>query len=185
MFSDDSCFNLWYHDGRIRVRRYAGERHLPECIIERHSGRTPAVMVWGAIAYHGRSQLLRIVGILNSNRYISEVLQPQAVPFLQRLPGAVFQQDNDRPHIARTVQSFFATRQVQLLPWPAYSPDMSPIEHVWDFLAPRPVASADELWVRIQIIWNALPRADIQNLFDFTPRRVAALIALRGGYTKY
>ena len=48
---------------------------------------------------------------------------------------------------------------------------MWPIEHVWDFVGrrlardPRPDASADELWVRIQIIWNALPQADIQNLF--------------------
>ncbi|GFW23574.1 transposable element Tcb2 transposase [Trichonephila clavipes] len=62
VFSDESRFNLWHHNGRIRVRRYAGERHIPECIIERHSRRTPGVMVWGAIAYHGRSQLLRIVG---------------------------------------------------------------------------------------------------------------------------
>ncbi|KFM62616.1 Transposable element Tc1 transposase, partial [Stegodyphus mimosarum] len=153
VFSDESRFNLWYHDGRIRVRRYAGERHLPECIIERHSGRTPGVMVWGAIAYHRRSQLLRIVGNLNSNRYIREVLQPEAVPFLQSLPGAVFQQDNARPHTARIVKSFFAAQQVQLLPWPACSPDMSPIEHVWDVIGrrlardPRPVASADELWL--------------------------------------
>ncbi|GFW15964.1 transposable element Tcb2 transposase [Trichonephila clavipes] len=91
VFSDKSRFNLWHHDGRIRVRRYAGERHIPECISERHSGRTPGVGVWGAIAYHGRSQLLRIVGNLNSTRYINEVLQPQAIPFLQGLPGAVFQ----------------------------------------------------------------------------------------------
>ncbi|KFM70443.1 Transposable element Tcb1 transposase, partial [Stegodyphus mimosarum] len=110
-------------------------------------------MVWGAIAYHRRSQLLRIVGNLNSNRYIREVLQPEAVPFLQSLPGAVFQQDNARPHTARIVKSFFAAQQVQLLPWPACSPDMSPIEHVWDVIGrrlardPRPVASADELWV--------------------------------------
>ncbi|GFS95251.1 transposable element Tc1 transposase [Trichonephila clavipes] len=75
IFSDESRFNLWNHEGRIRVRRYAGERHIPECIIERHSRRTPGVMVWGAIAYHGRSQLLRIVGNLNSIRYINEVLQ--------------------------------------------------------------------------------------------------------------
>ncbi|GFY24528.1 transposable element Tcb2 transposase [Trichonephila clavipes] len=53
VFSDKSRFNLWHHDGRIRVRLYAGERRIPECIIERHSGRTPGVMVWGAIAYHG------------------------------------------------------------------------------------------------------------------------------------
>ncbi|GFU30032.1 transposable element Tc1 transposase [Trichonephila clavipes] len=49
VFSDKSRFNLWHHDGRIRVRLYAGERRIPECIIERHSGRTPGVMVWGAI----------------------------------------------------------------------------------------------------------------------------------------
>ncbi|KFM63297.1 Transposable element Tcb1 transposase, partial [Stegodyphus mimosarum] len=114
-------------------------------------------MVWGAIAYHRRSQLLRIVGNLNSNRYIREVLQPEAVPFLQSLPGAVFQQDNARPHTARIVKSFFAAQQVQLLPWPACSPDMSPIEHVWDVIGrrlardPRPVASADELWLYIKI----------------------------------
>ena len=111
VFSDESRFNLWYHDDRIHVRRYAGERHLPECIIER-----PELWSGAPIAYHGRSQLLRIVGNLNSNRYIIEVLQPQALPFIQSLPGAVFEQDNARPHIARTVQSFFATRQVQLLP---------------------------------------------------------------------
>ncbi|GFV38156.1 transposable element Tcb2 transposase [Trichonephila clavipes] len=87
VFSDESRFNLWHHDGRIRVRRYAGERHISECIIERYSGRTPGVMVWGAIAYHGRSQLLRIGGYLNITRYINEVLQPQAIPFLQRLQG--------------------------------------------------------------------------------------------------
>ncbi|GFV58357.1 transposable element Tc1 transposase [Trichonephila clavipes] len=45
IFSDESLFNLWHHDGRIRVGRYAGERRIPECIIERHSGRTPGVMV--------------------------------------------------------------------------------------------------------------------------------------------
>ncbi|GFT25231.1 transposable element Tc1 transposase [Trichonephila clavipes] len=116
VFSDESRFNLWHHDGRIRVRLYAGERHIPECIINHHSGRTPGVMVWGVIAYHGRSQLLRIVGILNSTRYINEVLQPQAIPFLQGLPGAVFQQDNARSHVAKTVKSYLDSQQVQLLP---------------------------------------------------------------------
>ncbi|GFW71582.1 transposable element Tc3 transposase [Trichonephila clavipes] len=158
VFSDESRFNLWHHDGRIGVRCYASERHIPECIMERHSRRTPGVMVWGAIAYHGRSQLLRIVGNLNSTRYINEVLQPQAIPFLQGLPGAVFQQDNARPHVAKTVKSYLESQQVQILPWPAYSPDMSSIEHVWDIVGGRfahdlrVVFSTDELWLRIQTI---------------------------------
>ncbi|GFV66471.1 transposable element Tcb2 transposase [Trichonephila clavipes] len=191
VFSDEYRFNLWHHDGRIHVRHYSGERHIPECIIERHSRRAPGVMVWCAIAYHGRSQLLRIVGNLNSTRYINEVLQPQAIPFLQGLPEAVFQQDNARPHVAKTVKSYLDSQQVKLLPWPAYSPDKSPIEHVWDIFGGRlardlrTVVSTDELWLRIQTIWNALPQADIQNLFNSMPRHVATLIEARGGHTKY
>ncbi|GFU65764.1 transposable element Tcb1 transposase [Trichonephila clavipes] len=79
---------------------------------------------------------------------------------------------------------------MQILPWPAYSPDMSPIEHVWDWAGqrlirdPRPAASKDELLLRMQAIWNSLPQANIQNLFDSMSRRLAALIAALGGYTK-
>ncbi|GFX21116.1 hypothetical protein TNCV_4366951 [Trichonephila clavipes] len=46
VFLDESCFNLWDQDGRIRVRRYCGERCFPECVTERHSGLIPGVMVW-------------------------------------------------------------------------------------------------------------------------------------------
>ncbi|GFV33898.1 transposable element Tc1 transposase [Trichonephila clavipes] len=60
VFSDELRFNLWDHEGRIRIVRSAGELCLPECVIKRHSGLTPGVMVWGAISYHERSNLLRI-----------------------------------------------------------------------------------------------------------------------------
>ncbi|GFW81323.1 uncharacterized protein TNCV_376711 [Trichonephila clavipes] len=70
------------HDGRNLVRRYVDERCFPECAIEQHSGLTPGVMVWGATSYHGRSNLLRIEGNLNSNRDVREVLQLEVVPFL-------------------------------------------------------------------------------------------------------
>ncbi|GFY14432.1 transposable element Tcb1 transposase [Trichonephila clavipes] len=49
----------------------------------------------------------------------------------------------------------------------------------------RPTASKDELLLRVQATWNSLPQADIQKLFDSMPRRISALIAARGGYTKY
>ncbi|GFW40869.1 transposable element Tcb2 transposase [Trichonephila clavipes] len=59
---------------------------------------------------------------------------------------------------------------------------MSPIEHVWDLVGrclardPRPVASKDKLLRSIQIIWNILPQADIQNLLDSMPRCIAHLL---------
>ncbi|GFW39020.1 transposable element Tcb1 transposase [Trichonephila clavipes] len=112
VFSDESRFNLWDHDGRIRVRRYADEHCLPECVNKRHSVLTPGVMVWGAISYHGRANLLRIEGNLNSNRYVREVLQLEVVPFLQSILGAIFQQDNARPHVAQTVRDFCSAQHM-------------------------------------------------------------------------
>ena len=118
-----------YNNGRIRVQCYAGERNMRVCILQRHRGLTPSAMVWGPIGYNMQSRLLRIEGNLNSNRYIREVLQLEVQPLLQATPHAIFQQDNVWPHVARIVQAFFQ-RRVSLLPWPACSPDMSPIEHV-------------------------------------------------------
>ncbi|GFW30989.1 transposable element Tcb1 transposase [Trichonephila clavipes] len=79
---------------------------------------------------------------------------------------------------------------MHLLPWPTFSPDMSPIKYVWDLVGrrlardQRPAASKDELSLRIEAIWNSLLQANIQSLFDSMPRRIAALIAARGGYPK-
>ena len=91
---------MFYNDGRIRVRRYAGERNLRACILQLHRGPTPSVMVWGAIEYNMRYRLLRTEGNVNSNRYIREILQPEVLPLLQATPHATFQQDNGRSHIS-------------------------------------------------------------------------------------
>ncbi|GFT25192.1 transposable element Tc1 transposase [Trichonephila clavipes] len=158
VFSNESRFNLWDPDGRTRVRRFAGERCLPECVIERHSGLILGVMVRGTISYYGRFNLLRIECNLNSKRYVREVRHPKVVPFLQGIPGVIFQQDNTRSHVAKTVRDFCSVQLMQLLPWPAYLPDMSPIEHVWDLIGwrltrdPRPAASKDELLLHLQAI---------------------------------
>ncbi|GFU44645.1 retrovirus-related Pol polyprotein from transposon opus [Trichonephila clavipes] len=53
-------------------------------------------------------------------------------PFLNGLPGSIFQQDNARSHTARVAQDFL--RHFQTLPWPTRSPDLSPVVHVWDQL---------------------------------------------------
>ena len=100
-FSDEFRFNMSYNDGRLRVRRYAGERNLRPCILQRHRGPKPSVMVWGATGYNTRSRLLCIEGNPNSNSYIREVLHPVVLPLLQATPHSIFQEDNDRPHLAR------------------------------------------------------------------------------------
>ena len=187
VFSDESRFNMSCNEGRIRVRRYAGERNLRACILQQHRAPTPSVMVWGAIGYNKRPRFLRIEG----NRNIREVLQPEVLPLLQANPHTIFQQYNARPHVARIVQAFFQRWWVSLLPWPARSPDMSFIEHVWDMVGRRlirqgpPAPTLDALWTRIQIAWRDIPQEDIQGLFDSMPRHIETLIAAHGGFTPY
>ena len=147
-----------------------------------------SVMVWGTIGYNMRSRLLCIEGTLNSNCNIREVLQPEVLPLLQATPHAIFQQDNAWPHVARIVQAFFQRLRVSLHTWPACSPDMSPIEHVWDMVGRRlipPASTLDGLWTRIWTAWRDIPQEDIQGLFDSMPRCIERLIAAHGGFTPY
>ncbi|GFX15304.1 transposable element Tcb1 transposase [Trichonephila clavipes] len=130
VFTDESRICLQHHDGRIRVWRQRGERMLNSCVMHHHTGPAPGIMVWCGIGYHSRTLLVRIAGSLNSQRYISEVLEPVVLPYLQDLATAIFQQDNARPHVSRIVQRFFVNHQIELLPWPARSPNISPIENM-------------------------------------------------------
>ncbi|GFY06271.1 transposable element Tcb1 transposase [Trichonephila clavipes] len=115
LFTDESRICLQHHDGRIRVWRHRAERMLNSCVMHRHTGHAPGIMVWGGIGYHSRNPLVRIAGILNSQRYISEVLEPVVLPYHQGLATTIFQQDNAQPYVARIVQRFFINYQIKLL----------------------------------------------------------------------
>ncbi|GFV35791.1 uncharacterized protein TNCV_913811 [Trichonephila clavipes] len=97
---------------------------LNSCFMHRHTNSELGIMVWGGIGYQSRSPLVRIVGTLNRQSYISEVLEPVVLSYLQGLASTIFQQDNARPHVARIVQRFLVNHQNELLPWPARSLDL-------------------------------------------------------------
>ncbi|GFV00031.1 transposable element Tcb1 transposase [Trichonephila clavipes] len=137
VFTDESRICLQHYDDRIRVWRHRGERMLNSCAMHRPTGLAPSIMVWGSIGYHFRTPLVRIAGTLNSHCYIFEVLEPVVLPYLQSFATAIFQQDNARPHVAYIVQRFFVNHQIELFPWPARSPDLSPIENMWSMVAQR------------------------------------------------
>ncbi|GFT05920.1 transposable element Tcb1 transposase [Trichonephila clavipes] len=164
---------------------------LNSCVMHRHTGPAPGIMVWGGIGYPSRTPLVRISGTLNSQRYISEVLEPVVLSYLQCLATAIFQQDNVRTHVARIVQRFFVNHQIELLPWPVLSPDLSLIENMWSMVAQRltqitpPDATPDQLWQREEAAWSAVPQEHIQSIFESMPRRVAAVFSNNGGYSGY
>ncbi|GFX53439.1 transposable element Tcb2 transposase [Trichonephila clavipes] len=120
VFSDESRFVLGTDDNRVRVWRRPGERYNSHHTVLRHTARTAGVMVWGTIVYDSRSTLIVMRGTLTGQRYVDDILRPHVGPFLNGLPGAIFHQDNARPHTARVAQDLL--RHFQTLPWPARSP---------------------------------------------------------------
>ncbi|GFW67585.1 transposable element Tcb2 transposase [Trichonephila clavipes] len=93
------------------------------------------------------SQLVRWYGMPCHDH---DILQPHVLPLLQRLPGAIFQQANARPHMTRVSQD--CPRTVTTLSWPARSPDLFSIEHIWDHLGRQfgHPTSLNELDTRVQ-----------------------------------
>ena len=130
LFSDESRLNLSHHDGRIRVLRRGGERFADNCLIKRDLFGGGSVMVWDGIMGRRKTNLFGVHGNLNAQGYINQIVQPEAVPFLQRHGPAILMHDNARPHVARICRQFLNRNNVNVLPWPIVPPDMNPIEHI-------------------------------------------------------
>ncbi|GFX09882.1 transposable element Tcb2 transposase [Trichonephila clavipes] len=185
VFREESRFVFGTDDIRVRVWRRPCERYNSPLTVLRHTACTADVIVWGAIAYDSRSTLIVMRGALTVQRYVDDILRPHVGPFLNGLPGAIFQQDNARPHTARVVQNFL--RHFQGLPWPARSPDLPPVEHVWDQLKRQMPSchSVHDLELAVQDLWAHLPQDNIRCLINSMPDRVAACIVAGGGPTRY
>ncbi|GFV28569.1 transposable element Tcb1 transposase [Trichonephila clavipes] len=134
-------------------------------------------MVWGAFAYNTRLPLVLIRGTMTAQWYVHDILQPHVLPFMQRLPEAIFQQDNARSHTAGVSQDCILT--VTILPWPARSPDLSPIEHIWDHLRQR-VGHPSNLNELEATGYSKYGMKCLKTSYRTMPDRIASCIRARG-----
>ncbi len=122
--------------------------------------------------------------------YRDEILRPIVVPFLHD-HHLMLQNDNARPHVARICTQFLEAENIPVLAWPAYSPDMSPIEHVWDALD-RHTRQRVQVPTNIQLLrtaieeeWTNIPHATINNLINSMRKRCVALRHLCSAHKKW
>ena len=189
-FSDESRFLLQKHDGRIRVYRRRNEHFSSSCVQEVDSFGGSSVMMWVAISNDRKTDLVHVPGNLTAVRHRNEILQPHLMHVIDR-QRELFQQDNARPHTARVTMNYLEQNNINVLPWPYKSPDLNPIEHLWDQLDKRvrqrqpPPQTLDQLRQMLQQEWRTIPRNNVRNLIESMPRRWRAVLAACGGHTRY
>ncbi|GBL66778.1 Transposable element Tcb1 transposase [Araneus ventricosus] len=192
MFSDESRFSLQSDSRRTFIWRAPGTRYHQENTIERHRYSGAGWLVWGGIILGSRTDL-HVQSVTMTGHIYRDVILEQHVRLFRGAMGAefLFMDDNSRPHRANIVDECLQSEDITRMDWPAYSPDLIPIEHVWDMLGRRiaarqpPPTCLPELRRALLDEWCNIPQDQIDNLILSMPRRCKACIASSGRHTPY
>jgi hypothetical protein len=194
IFSDESQFRVF---GLERQRYRWRKRGAPLSAADvqptvKHGGGS--IMVWGCLTSKGVGNLCRIRGGLDAELYcriLEEDWKGTLGYYHLRRTKVIFQHDNDPKHTAKRTKRWLEDNRIRVLDWPAQSPDLNPMEHLWEeakrrlsSLSEKP-RSKDELWDRLQDVWNGIEPSVCTKLVDSMPARIQAVLNARGGHTRY
>ena len=139
LFTDEASFSVTNKDGRFYCYRRQNEHYVVGNIREHMNRGYGCVSIWGAIVHDRKLPLVRIDGRLNAQRYIDDILTQHVIPYMryERANGRVLplQQDRVPPQTANTTKEYLEQSNVNVLDWPAISPDMNCIENLWSVLS--------------------------------------------------
>ena len=147
----------------------------------------------GMMSYEGKTPLTTVQGNLNGARYQDDILDVIVRPHFQQFQAErpIFMDDNACPHRARLVDAYTVRRNIDSLQWTSMSPDLNPIEHVWNAIQKAvnarqpPVTTQQELDMVLHQEWNQMPQQTCRNIVQSMSRQCQAVPQARGGHTYY
>lgn len=195
MFSDETVISRVGSYGRkFYFKKKEDKTIRPHQCKNIKQGGGGKMMIWGCITYYGLGDACWIPGKVDSYAYIN-VLKDYV--FASRDFYSIsrnkfqFQQDNARIHTSKLTMDYIKKSKINVMEWPANSPDLNPIETVWAYLkfkldqyTTKP-NSMDELWDRVQDVWNNIPVEFLKHLYESMPGRMHELYKNKGGHISY
>lgn len=191
VFTDESKYNIFGSDGRGKVWRRPNELLRMKNIVStvKHGGGN--VMVWGCMAASGVGKLHFIECTMDRWVYL-DVLKTnlrESVTALGIEKDFIFQQDNDPKHTSNIIREWLLYNVPKQLRSPPQSPDLNPIEHLWEELERRirkhTITSKLSLNACLQQEWQQIGAETTKKLVESMPRRLEAVIKASGNSTKY
>ena len=195
IWSDETKINRFQSDGRQWIWKGPQETGLIEREVQgsvKFGGGS--LMMWGCMTWEGIGYCCKIDGRMDKELYtqiLEEELQQTLDHYGLISTDIIFQQDNDPKHTSKMATKWLQDHHFTVMDWPAQSPDLNPIEHLWEHLKRRlkeyenPPNGILQLWERVEKEWEDISADICQNLIASMPRRVAAVIQAKGGHTKY
>ncbi len=186
IYTDESSFHVNYPVGRVWKRR--GDVKVVRTV--KHSAK---VNMWGCFSSKGFGKLVIVVGILESN-HMCQIYEIGLLPSADKFFGVgnknwQLLEDGDTKHTSKLCKAWKAEHGVQVIDWPANSPDCNPIENVWALLKAKlrkkKYNSLKHLISNIKREWSQLSVEYAQKLSASMDRRCQAVIDNGGDWTLY
>lgn len=179
--------------GKVKVYRPDNTRYDPRYVCQRPRSGRFSVHSWAWMSIAGPGVIWSIDGNLTGAQY-TDILRDVMMPSVTIAHQNDFWllQDNSPIHTSRIVRDWIGEQQFHVLPHPARSPDLNPIENLWgiaqrtiETLYDVPPRNRDELWDRVQNAWEQISVDCCQNTIRNMPRRLRQVLERQGNWTDF